>query len=71
MLRRTSNGTYLIGSRELANGDEIELRLGGNRGWTLVTVTGLPEVLRVVFEADDGARIVTSLPPDTAARWPE
>lgn len=69
---RRDGGTtqYLLDGRPLSNGAAIELRLRGNQGWQPVTVTGLPEVLRVQWAADDGKPLQTSLPPDALLRWP-
>lgn len=61
---------YTLDGRPLANGAELELRLRGNRGWETVTVVGLPEVLRVQWEADDGKPLQTTLPPEAELRWP-
>lgn len=61
---------YLLDGRPLSNGAELELRLRGNQGWQTVTVTGLPEVLRVQWEADDGKPLRTTLPPEAMVRWP-
>jgi hypothetical protein len=69
-VQRNSEGHYVVDGRSLSNGDELEVRLGGNQGWKSVTVAGLPATLRVVFEADDGTRIVTSLSSETPVRWP-
>jgi hypothetical protein len=70
-LHEESNGGWVLDGRSLANGDELEVRLGGNAGWKAVTIDGLPEKLRIVFAADDGTRLVTTLTPDTELRWPE
>jgi hypothetical protein len=70
-LHHESDGRYVLEGRALSNGDELEVMLGGNAGWKTVTVDGLPDHLRVVFAADDGRRIVTSLPLDTPLRWPD
>lgn len=61
---------YELLGRALVNGDTIELRLGGNRGWESVTVEGLPTTLRVRTVAYDGMSVVTSLPRDAEIRWP-
>ena len=62
--------TYFVDDRPLANGNELELLLGGNKGWTAVTVTGLPDALRMTTEADDGTALTTSVPPEAELRWP-
>ena len=68
--RRDGGSTqYTLDGRPLSNGAELELRLRGNRGWQAVTVTGLPEVLRVQWEADDGKPLKTTLPPEAQLRW--
>lgn len=61
---------WYLADRSLANGDEVELRLGGNLGWTPVQIEGLPERLAVRWTADDGRELNTSLPPDAELRWP-
>jgi hypothetical protein len=61
---------WYLGDRLLANGDEVELKLGGNQGWTLVSIGGLPERLQVRWSADDGRELHTSLSPDAELRWP-
>lgn len=68
--REGKRTTYFVDDRPLANGDELELRLGGNKGWTAVTVNGLPDELRVRVEANDGAALNTSVPPEAELRWP-
>lgn len=68
---RTEQGQvgYYLAGRKLQNGDELELRLRGNRGWETVTVEGLPGPLRVRTEAYDGKSIVATLEPDADLRW--
>lgn len=65
---------YFLDDRSLANGAELELRLGGYHpdkgGWQPVTVTGLPQALRVTWTADDGHPLQTTLPPEAELRWP-
>lgn len=61
---------YFLSDRPLANGDEVELRLRGNQGWTPVQVTGLPDLLKVQWQNGTGARLHTSLPDDAELRWP-
>ena len=61
---------YLLSERPLANGDEVELRLRGLKGWTPVQITGLPDVLKVQWQNDLGATLHTSLPDDAELRWP-
>lgn len=72
--RRDGESTqYLLDGRPLANGAELELRLGGPHerggGWEPVTVTGLPQALRVRWTADDGQTLQTTLPPEAQVRW--
>lgn len=61
---------YVLDGRELENGDEVLLRLRGNKGWEPVTIDGLPDTLRIRFQADNGKSLVTSLPFDAEIRWP-
>ncbi len=61
---------YFLSDRPLANGDEVELRLRGNKGWTPVEITGLPGILSVRWQGDGGAKLHTSLPDDAELRWP-
>lgn len=73
--RREGDSTqYLLEGRTLSNGAELELRLGGNHydgsGWAQVTVTGLPQALRVQWIGDDGHTLQTTLPPEAQVRWP-
>ena len=70
--RRTENGpTYLVGKRELRNGDELLLRLRGDAGWEPITITGLPGLLRARLHAQDGKEIVTTLPvEEVEIKWP-
>lgn len=73
--RRDGEATqFLLDGRPLANGAELELRLGGShldgRGWASVTVSGLPQALRVRWIGDDGQALQTSLPPEAEVRWP-
>ncbi|MCA9656108.1 MAG: hypothetical protein KC501_39755 [Myxococcales bacterium] len=68
--REGKRTTYFVDDRPLANGDALELRLGGNKGWASVTITGLPDVLRLQVEANDGTRLVTTVPPEAELRWP-
>jgi hypothetical protein len=74
--RRDGESTqFLLDGRPLANGAELEVRLGGNhlhdgRGWEPVTVTGLPQALRVRWTGDDGQTLQTTLPPEAQVRWP-
>jgi hypothetical protein len=70
-LQHKPNGGWVLDGRALSEGDEIEVLLGGNAGWQTVTVEQLANGPRVAFEADDGARIVTTLPADTTVRWPD
>lgn len=67
--REGTRTTYFVDDRPLANGDELDLQLGGNRGWTAVTVTGLPDALRVRVDADDGTTLTTTVPPEAELRW--
>lgn len=62
--------TYFLQDRPLANGDELELQLGGNAGWTAVTITGLPAALRLQTTANDGTALTTTVPPEAELRWP-
>lgn len=73
--RREGDSTqYLLEGRPLSNGAELELRLGGSHldgmGWEKVTVTGLPQTLRVSWTGQDGQTLQTSLPPESQVRWP-
>jgi hypothetical protein len=68
--RNGASTQYLLDGRPLENGAELELRLRGNQGWQTVTVTGLPELLRVQWEADDGKPLRTTLPLEALLRWP-
>lgn len=69
--RDVDGGTrWYLSDRPLANGDEVELRLYGRRGWLLVRIDGLPQRLAVRWTADDGAEVHTSLPPECELRWP-
>lgn len=61
---------YTLDGKILSNDDEVELQLGGNRGWTMVTVTGLPQALRVTFTGHDGQALQTTLPYEAQLRWP-
>ena len=60
---------YVLDGRALVNGDELELRLRGNRDWIEVQVEGLPDRLRVTWKADDGRTLRTSVPDDAEIRW--
>ena len=62
---------YFLGKRELTNGAEVLIRLRGNRGWESVVLEGLPEVLRIRFQASDGHPLVTTLPYNADLRWPD
>lgn len=70
--RRDQDGQprWVLQGRELRNGDRLELRLHGNRGWEEVTVEGLPGLPKIRFDAWDGKGIVTSLPLTTEVKWP-
>jgi hypothetical protein len=70
--KRTADGTvrYFLSDRPLSNGDEVELLLRGNKGWTAVAVDGLPGGLKVRWTNDEGASLHTSLPDDAELRWP-
>jgi hypothetical protein len=47
------------------------VRLGGLGGWATVTIVGLPDTLKVRYQAADGKEVVTSLPiHNTDLRWP-
>ena len=61
---------FMLAGRPLANGDEVELRLHGNDGWTPVRIEGLPARLRIRWQADDGHEVHTTLPLDADLRWP-
>lgn len=62
---------YTLGGKALSNDDEVELRMGGNRGWMPVTVTGLPDALRVTWTNDDDDKpLQTTVPPEAQLRWP-
>ncbi len=67
--RSGSTTQYTLDGQTLSNDDALEIRLGGNRGWMDVTVTGLPGALRIVFMNDDQQRLVTSVPPEAQLRW--
>ncbi len=68
--RREGDSTqYLLEGRPLSNDAELELLLGANQGWVPVTVTGLPQVLRVQWAGEDGKILQTSLPPEAQVRW--
>ena len=70
-MSRTSGALqYTLEGRPLANDDEVEFRLGGNRGWLTVTVTGLPDALRVTWTSEDDTRLQTTVPPEAQLRWP-
>ena len=62
--------TYWLNGRELHSGDEVLLRLRGNKGWDSVTIDGLPDILRVRTDAEDGHPLVTTLPPEAELQWP-
>jgi hypothetical protein len=70
--RRTGNGlAYLLGGRELRNGDELLLRMRGEADWEPITIAGLPGLLRAKLEAHDGKEIQTTLPvEEVELRWP-
>lgn len=69
--KRSGNVTrYTLDGKALSNGDELELRLGGNRGWTTVTVTGLPVALRVTWTGQDDQPLHTTVPFEAELRWP-
>jgi hypothetical protein len=61
---------YTLDGRPLTNDAEVELRLGGNRGWLSVTVTGLPDALRVTWTGDHDQVLQTTVPPEAQLRWP-
>jgi hypothetical protein len=68
--RRDGESTqFLLDGRPLTNGAELELRLGANQGWESVTVTGLPQALRVRWTGEDGQTLQTTLPPEAQVRW--
>ncbi|MCA9705555.1 MAG: hypothetical protein KDK70_06900 [Myxococcales bacterium] len=68
---RSGNVTqYTLDERPLSNGVEVELRLGGNRGWIPVTITGLPKALRVTWTGDHEQTLHTTVPPEAELRWP-
>jgi hypothetical protein len=60
---------WFLADRQLANGDEVELRLRANQGWTTVRIDALPQRLIVVWNADDG-RLVRATAEDADLRWP-
>lgn len=62
--------SYTLSGKALANGDALELRLRGNRGWASVQVHGLPQLLRVRWEADDGKTLNATLSDEIELRWP-
>ncbi|MBL4685072.1 MAG: hypothetical protein JKY37_10825 [Nannocystaceae bacterium] len=70
--RRTSGDQteYVLEGRVLANGDAVELRLRGNRGWADMVIEGLPDRLKVRWTGDDGQRLHASLTDDSELRWP-
>ena len=69
--KRSGDATrYILDGTELSNDDEVELRLGGNRGWLAVKVTGLPAALRVTWTGDDEQVLHTTVPPEAQLRWP-
>lgn len=61
---------YVLDGKAIANGDEVELRLRGNRGWASVEIEGLPDRLSVRFTNDIGTVLNTTMPPDAELRWP-
>lgn len=61
---------YTLEGRPLSNGDEVEFALRGNRGWMLVTVTGLPDALRVSWTNEQEQTLLTTMPPHSELRWP-
>ncbi|MEM6993772.1 MAG: hypothetical protein AAF721_24875 [Myxococcota bacterium] len=61
---------YVLDGRTLANGDALELRMRGNRGWTDVHVDGLPSLLRVRWVADNGQELHASVDASVELRWP-
>ena len=66
----SDNTTYWLAGRRLTEGDEVLLRLRGNKGWESVTIVGLPDRLQVRTLAEDGHPLVTSLDLHTELRWP-
>lgn len=72
-ITRRDDGTVeaVLDGRPLANGDAVELRLRGRRGWIPARIEGLPRDVLVVFEADDGTTIRTTYPPGVGARRTE
>ena len=70
--RRTDKGmAYLVGGRELRNGDELLVRMRGDAGWEPITIAGLPGMLRVKLHASDGKELLTTLPvEEVELRWP-
>jgi len=70
MVERSGAAEYILEGKPLANDDEIELRLGGNRGWMSATISGLPAALRLSWTNDHGQRLQTTVPPEAQLRWP-
>jgi len=65
-----SNTKYTLEGKTLSNGDEVEFLLGGNQGWMDVTVTGLPDALRVTWTNEAEQTLQTTVPPEAQLRWP-
>ena len=61
---------YLLEGMPLKNGEEVEIALRGNAGWTPARIEGLPDELEVVFHADDGKALRTTLSIGIQLRWP-
>lgn len=61
---------YVLDGKAIANGDELEMRMRGNRGWKSVEVAGLPELLKLKFEGDDGQTLQTTIDESADLRWP-
>ena len=62
--------THTLEGKTLSNGDTVELRMRGNRGWATAKIHGLPELVRVRWEGDDGQTLNATLCGDTELRWP-
>ena len=61
---------YVLDGKAIANGDELEMRMRGNRGWKTVEVAGLPKRLEIKFEGQDGATLQATLDEMADLRWP-
>ena len=61
---------YVLDGKAIANGDELEMRMRGNKGWKSVEIAGLPKLLKVKFQVADGTVLHATIDETADLRWP-